>query len=603
MRSRATRQFRLFAPAALVLALASPAARAVTFTVDTTDDTVDVTPGDGTCADTNGHCSLRAAVMETNALVGNDEIDLPAGTYLRTLDKTTPDTEGTGDLDITDGLLIRGDDARTTIIDANNMDRVLQMALLPSLQPVELRDVTLQHGYEGDGAGGGGIYNQAPLTLTRVRVLDNHENGNGGGLYTTSNPTYIYDSAIESNTASASGAGIDVYQTLVEIHRGSISNNIASWSGGGVVVASNASFVAQDLTISGNQASTSSGGGGGISTGNTTIQIILRDCTVTGNSAYIGGGFYKWSNTVFLSNTILAGNSATTGPDCHAYTAWTSEGYNLVGSTSDCPIGGVTTGNLTGVDPQVGSLQDNGGLGLSQLPLPGSPVVDAGNPETPDAGETWLCSDSDQAGQTRPLDGDGDGTARCDIGAVEMVPFDFGDAPDSPYPTLFADDGARHAMVGTLWLGATRDGDGDGQPSATATGDDSDGSNDDDGVKFPLLVVGQSGDLTITATATGLLDAWIDFNGDGIWGEGAERVATSVPVTAGDQALTVDVPADATLGLTFARFRLSTAGGLSPLGAADDGEVEDYQVRILQTVFVSSFDSGDFTGWSVVQTP
>ncbi len=42
------------------------------------------------------------------------------------------------------------------------------------------------------------------------------------------------------------------------------------------------------------------------------------------------------------------------------------------------------------------------------------------------------------------------------------------------------------------------------------------------------------------------------------------------------------VPTNAQLGATFARFRLSSAGGLSPWGPAMDGEVEDYLVNILQ---------------------
>ena len=64
----------------LVLALAVPAQAAV-FTVDSTVDSVDSNPGDGICADGTGACTLRAAVMETNALAGEDRINLPAGTY------------------------------------------------------------------------------------------------------------------------------------------------------------------------------------------------------------------------------------------------------------------------------------------------------------------------------------------------------------------------------------------------------------------------------------------------------------------------------------------------------------------------------------------
>ncbi len=54
--------------------------------------------------------------------------------------------------------------------------------------------------------------------------------------------------------------------------------------------------------------------------------------------------------------------------------------------------------------------------------------------------------------------------------------------------------------------------------------------------------------------------------------------------TAGIQTLSFTIPQDTganvVTGATFARFRLSTAGGLSPTGEASDGEVEDYPVTI-----------------------
>ncbi|MGC8856466.1 MAG: CSLREA domain-containing protein [Anaerolineae bacterium] len=56
-------------------------AYAASFTVNTTADTVDANPGNGSCAGSSGNCSLRAAIMETNALAGADTIFIPTGTY------------------------------------------------------------------------------------------------------------------------------------------------------------------------------------------------------------------------------------------------------------------------------------------------------------------------------------------------------------------------------------------------------------------------------------------------------------------------------------------------------------------------------------------
>jgi hypothetical protein len=60
-------------------ALAAPSAEGASFSVDTDVDSVDIDPGDGVCADATGACSIRAAVMETNALPGDDTIYLYAG--------------------------------------------------------------------------------------------------------------------------------------------------------------------------------------------------------------------------------------------------------------------------------------------------------------------------------------------------------------------------------------------------------------------------------------------------------------------------------------------------------------------------------------------
>ncbi|HND53019.1 MAG TPA: Ig-like domain-containing protein, partial [Pirellulaceae bacterium] len=80
--------------------------------------------------------------------------------------------------------------------------------------------------------------------------------------------------------------------------------------------------------------------------------------------------------------------------------------------------------------------------------------------------------------------------------------------------------------------------------------------------------------------AGGYLDGWIDFNGDGDWLDAGEAIFARRAVAAGDNSLTFQVPAGATSGLTYARFRLSSAGGLGPTGLASDGEVEDHAVMI-----------------------
>ncbi|HAY78952.1 MAG TPA: hypothetical protein DCY79_04025, partial [Planctomycetaceae bacterium] len=152
---------------------------------------------------------------------------------------------------------------------------------------------------------------------------------------------------------------------------------------------------------------------------------------------------------------------------------------------------------------------------------------------------------------------------------------DFGDAP-APYPTQRGDDGARHLATG-IALGTQRDQEADGTPSANADGDGS----DEDGVIFGRLLTGQTTSLEVTVSgADGFLDAWIDWNGDGDWLDPEEQIFASQPVTIGLNLLSFAVPADSLDGVTFSRFRVSSTGGLTPVGQAATGEVEDYQHTI-----------------------
>jgi hypothetical protein len=154
---------------------------------------------------------------------------------------------------------------------------------------------------------------------------------------------------------------------------------------------------------------------------------------------------------------------------------------------------------------------------------------------------------------------------------------DFGDAPDPTYPTLAASSGASHALVDGFFLGGSVDSEVDGQPTAAADGDGA----DEDGVNFnSLILVGTQASITVNASTAGMLDAWIDFTRDGDWNDAGEQIFTSQPLFAGANLFSIAIPAGVGQGNTFARFRLSSAGGLAPTGPADDGEVEDYQVTI-----------------------
>lgn len=168
--------------------------------------------------------------------------------------------------------------------------------------------------------------------------------------------------------------------------------------------------------------------------------------------------------------------------------------------------------------------------------------------------------------------------------------WDFGDAPHPRYATLLTNNGARHLVDGIHYLGVGIDGDCDGQPTSSADGDDGaiDLNDDEDGVVFDtLLIPGRRADITVTASTTGFLDAWLDFNSNGNWSDPGERIFRRLQLSGGVNRLSFLVPpsASANPSGTCARFRFSSTGGLASVGPAEDGEVEDYWVYIRELDF------------------
>ena len=129
-------------------------------------------------------------------------------------------------------------------------------------------------------------------------------------------------------------------------------------------------------TISGNSAGTS---GGGIY--NFASSLNVANSPITGNSAGSGGGIYNDGqfgvSAVEISNTIL--NVGALGANIfNNLGTVTSHGYNLSSDDGGGHLNG--PGDQINTDPLLGPLQDNGGPTLTHLPMPGSPAIDAGDP-------------------------------------------------------------------------------------------------------------------------------------------------------------------------------------------------------------------------------
>jgi GEVED domain len=176
-------------------------------------------------------------------------------------------------------------------------------------------------------------------------------------------------------------------------------------------------------------------------------------------------------------------------------------------------------------------------------------------------------------------------------GILTVVPGDYGDAPitgTAPNGTGNNAYGqAIHGVIAGIQLGATIDSETISITNATASGD---GADDDGLSSFPALTAGATSysipAANITATGTGTLHAWIDFNKNGTFDVGEyASVAVTNNTLAGNLNWTGITTGAA--GNTFARFRFTsdaTVTASTPSGIAADGEVEDYQVAIAATV-------------------
>ncbi len=214
--------------------------------------------------------------------------------------------------------------------------------------------------------------------------------------------------------------------TTVSIDALWIRNGFANGGSGGAIV-SRGLLTIDNSTLSNNEA-TVAGGAIRVVNGTTT----LRNNTVSGNTANDTGGVrvnaagtFHSINSTFIDNQ--SGGSNDRGDNIDSYGTMTLVNSLFATSgdrpdTQDCRNRGTRMGNNNFVgdgtcsadvsgDPMVGPLQDNGGSTPTHALLLGSPALDAANNAD--------CPAADQRGESRPIDGTGNGTATCDIGAFE----------------------------------------------------------------------------------------------------------------------------------------------------------------------------------------
>jgi hypothetical protein len=387
----------------------------------------------------SGAGSLRQAILDANQNgSGSDDIVFASG-LSGTIDVGPFDGDG---LYAGTAMNIQGPGAgQITLRGTNDIGYVIYTGLdfgsyggSPG-DPITISGLTLTGGHPSSSTfsdSGGGIFNQdAALTVSNTVITGNHADNDGGGIYSAPAPggsLTLNNTTVSNNTGGTDdfgvyGGGIFTGAPTV-IRNSTVSGNTIGSDGPGVYMTGSYPLTIENSTIANNIA-TGSGtdveGGGVWITGGT---LDIKSSTITGNSVGgsrgLGGGVYTFldSSDVHIQNTIIANNHGTQGNDIYLGGGG-QIGFSLIKDPSDSgtPPFSSTGPNITGVDPQLGGLANNGGLTETEAPSATSPVIDKG---------AAFGLTTDQRGVLRPIDfpsipnaAGGDGS---DIGAVELQP-------------------------------------------------------------------------------------------------------------------------------------------------------------------------------------
>jgi hypothetical protein len=246
----------------------------------------------------------------------------------------------------------------------------------------------------------------------------------------------VLQSTLKANIASYSGGGIyNSSSQLATVIQSTLSSNFAAVAstiggGGGIYNSNSTSLVVVNSTLSQNSANNDGGGiwnSGLVDMYSSSVLFNLADADADVNGG-TGGGIWN-SGSFSIRHTLVAGNTATDPragyDDCTG--TLNAYGWNLFWLVNGCTVNtaGSTWGTLSSL-AVIGPLQNNGGptwthaLLRSSNPI-GNPI-DAGGLPAACIDNNSIPLTTDQRGAPRSVDGDGDGVARCDIGAYEYQP-------------------------------------------------------------------------------------------------------------------------------------------------------------------------------------
>ena len=293
----------------------------------------------------------------------------------------------TGELPVTKNVTINNNSGERITVSGNNASRVFN---INAGKTATIIGLTLSG---GSAANGGAVINDGTLTVINSLLTGNAATSDGAGIQSTATATSLtlINTTVSGNNANGFGGGVDVLGGTASIINATITNN---------------------------HGDNDNGGGGG------------------------AGGLRNQGGTVTMHNTIVAGNfagSATTTRNDIEGALQAASSNNLVGDgTNMTGITNGVNGNQVGtsgspIDPQIGSLADNGGITFTHALQPTSPAVEAGN-NTPLPVDTFDLDGDANVAETLPVDQRGTGFPRVadsadanviqtvDIGAFELHP-------------------------------------------------------------------------------------------------------------------------------------------------------------------------------------
>ncbi|MBA3468764.1 MAG: right-handed parallel beta-helix repeat-containing protein [Herpetosiphonaceae bacterium] len=279
------------------------------------------------------------------------------------------------------------------------------------------------------GSYGAGLENSGTVTITDSLISGNTALNDGGGIWNLDGRVVMRRTTVRDNRGSQ-GGGINSYGNRVELADVNVSGNTATGStGGGGIYHGGGTMFITNATISTNQATGVGGNGGGIHQ-NSNDNLTLTNVTLSNNTAAgFGGGLYHLARYAVLTNVTIGRNTALAGDAIYEASVsgdpnvvqvkntaifgsanncdgslFVSLGHNVSQGTCASLVAATDQPNVPAV--QMGALTNNGGAFamLTIMPLPGSPVINAGDPAA--------CPTLDQRGAAR--------VGTCDVGAVEF---------------------------------------------------------------------------------------------------------------------------------------------------------------------------------------